>query len=251
MQETSLTILVVGATGSVGRHVVTEALASGHRVHALVRDRAKARLPSEVSLIAGDLTMPATLAAAVDGVDAVVFTHGSTGGEAGARDIYYAGVRDILVALSGRHVRIALMTTIGVTDRGRSHDWKRRAERLVRASGLPYVIVRPGWFDLNEPDQLRLVLLQGDRRRSGTPRDGVVSRRQIAAVLVSGLLVGGPPGRTFELVAERGAQPQLASLFEAIDPDKIGELDGAHDEANMLAEAEPEHVTDDLNRIRA
>jgi uncharacterized protein YbjT (DUF2867 family) len=160
-------------------------------------------------------------------------------------------VRNVLLALAGRPIRIALMTAIGVTDRGISHDWKRRAERLVRASGAPYVIVRPGWFDFNEPGQLRLVLLQGDRRRSGTPRDGVVSRRQIAEVLVSGLFMGRPPGRTFELVAEAGPQPPMASLLAATDPDSAGDLEGVHDEQNMPHDAEPEQVMNDLRRVRA
>ena len=71
MEEAPLTILVVGATGSVGRHVVAEALASGHRVRALVRNPSKARLPPEVELFVGDLAIPAPLAAAVEGVDAV------------------------------------------------------------------------------------------------------------------------------------------------------------------------------------
>jgi len=64
------------------------------------------------------------------------------------------------------------------------HDWKRRGEQLVRASGLPYTIVSPGWFDYNPPDQHRLVFLQGDRRQVGDFSDGVVARRQIAHVLV-------------------------------------------------------------------
>ena len=42
-KEVSLTVLVIGATGSVGRHVVAEALAKGHRgatwVRVLARDR--------------------------------------------------------------------------------------------------------------------------------------------------------------------------------------------------------------------
>ena len=42
--------------------------------------------------------------------------------------------------------------------------------------------VGAGWFDYNRPDEHRLVLLQGDTRHSGTPKDGVVARRQIAAV---------------------------------------------------------------------
>jgi uncharacterized protein YbjT (DUF2867 family) len=39
--------------------------------------------------------------------------------------------------------------------RAPGHDWKRRGERLVRASGLPYTIVRPGWFDYNDAGQHR------------------------------------------------------------------------------------------------
>jgi uncharacterized protein YbjT (DUF2867 family) len=115
-------------------------------------------------------------------------------GKAGAEAVDYGGVRNVLGALGSRNVRIALMTAIGVTDRTGSynrttqaHDWKRRSERLVRASGLPYTIVRPGWFDYNAPDQQRLVLLQGDRRHAGDSSDGVIARRQIAEVLVRSL----------------------------------------------------------------
>jgi len=49
------------------------------------------------------------------------------------------------------------MTAIGVTNRSGSynhetevHDWKR-GPKAVRASGQPYTIVRPGWFDYNAP----------------------------------------------------------------------------------------------------
>ena len=77
---------------------------------------------------------------------------------------------------------IRLMTAIGVTNREgdynrqtEAHDWKRRGERLIRASGLPYTVVRPGWFDYNEPDQHQLVLLQGDRQRSA-PGLGLVRK---------------------------------------------------------------------------
>ncbi|SNB81667.1 NAD(P)H-binding [Rhodoblastus acidophilus] len=166
-----MTILIVGATESIGRLVVEEALAQGHAVRALVRDAAKARqLPSEVQLVLGDVTRPETLAAAVDGIDAIVLTLGADGqGKRGAEQVSYGGVRNVLAALGSRRARIALMTAIGVTERlGRynrateAHDWKRRSERLLRASGLPYTIVRPGWFDYNAPDQHRIVLLQGD-----------------------------------------------------------------------------------------
>jgi uncharacterized protein YbjT (DUF2867 family) len=130
-------------------------------------------------------------------------------------------VRNVLAALGGHEARIALMTAIGVTDRTgaynratQAHEWKRRAERWVRASGPPYTIVRPGWFDYNGPGQQRLALLQGDTRRAGDPSDGVVARRQIAEVLVRSLSSDTATRKTFELVAERGPPPDdLDALF--------------------------------------
>ena len=69
------------------------------------------------------------------------------------------------------------MTSIGVTNRNSSynrsteaHDWKRRSERLVRASGLLYTIVRPGWFDYYGPDEHKLVLVQGDNDTPALPK---------------------------------------------------------------------------------
>lgn len=47
-------------------------------------------------------------------------------------------------------------------------------------------------------------MLQGDRRHAGTPEDGVISREQIAQVLVTALSNDAAKNKTFELVAERG-----------------------------------------------
>jgi uncharacterized protein YbjT (DUF2867 family) len=134
-----MTLLVVGATGSIGSLVVEEALRHGHSVRALVRSQEKARsLPAKAEAAIGDLTRPDTLGAAVKDMDAVVFTHGSDGGgKVGSETVDYGGVRNVLAALDSRKSRIALMTAIGVTNRTgsynrstESHDWKRRAERL-------------------------------------------------------------------------------------------------------------------------
>ncbi len=256
----SLDILVVGATGSVGRHVVDEALAQGQRVRILVRDIARARrLPEAARRELGDLTLPDTLSTAVAGVDAIVFTHGS---DAGSRkvveDVDYGGVRNVLAALQpGQRPRIALMTAIGVTNRAGSYnrqteapDWKRRSERLLRASGLPYTIVRPGWFDYNADDQLRPVFLQGDRRATGTPRDGVVSRRQIARVLLASLGSLAADRKTFELVAEKGTEPNsFDALLAQLDADPTGQIDGVRDPDNMPLSSEPKSVVEDLARL--
>ena len=124
------------------------------------------------------------------------------------------------------------MTTIGVTERFSTwnqrtevHDWKRHAERLVRAGSHPYTIIRPGWFDYNNDDEHRIVMLQGDRRHAGTPEDSMISREQIAQVLVSALTNNEAKNKTFELVAGRGeAQQDLTPLFGDLrsdDPQKM------------------------------
>jgi len=64
-------ILVTGATGRVGGHVVRELRARGVAVRALSRDPASADLPTDIQVVAGDLSRPETLDAALDGVDGV------------------------------------------------------------------------------------------------------------------------------------------------------------------------------------
>jgi uncharacterized protein YbjT (DUF2867 family) len=254
-----MNVLVIGATGSVGRLVVEEAIRQGHVVRALVRTPGKAKgLSSRAQVVAGDLTRPETLASAVEDVDAVVFTHGSDGaGKVGAETVDYGGVRNLLRALGGRTARIALMTSIGVTNRTGSynqsteaHDWKRRAERLVRASGMPYTIVRPGWFDYNAPDEHRLLLLQGDTRQSGNSSDGVIARRQIAEVLVHSLTSDQALRKTFELVATKGPAPDnLDQLLASLDADPDGTVDGVRDMPNQPLADEPQSVRDDLDAL--
>src|SRR5215212_11316888 len=128
--------------------VVATALEHGLQVRALARDvqRARQLLPG-ADVIGGDLTDATTLTAAVEGVDAVIFTHGAAGGRGDYERVDYGAVVNVLQALGNRRPRIALMTSINVTTTidGPYADlmsWKRRSERLLRGSGAPYTIVR-------------------------------------------------------------------------------------------------------------
>jgi uncharacterized protein YbjT (DUF2867 family) len=243
-------VLVVGATGSIGRLVVAAAARHGVAVRALARDvdRARRLLP-DAEIVEADLTEETTLPDAVGDVDAVVFTHGSASGA--YADVDYGGVANVLHALDGRPVRIALMTSINVTRRDNGAyqelmDWKRRSERLVRASGLPYTIVRPGWFDMTSPGDDRLVLAQGDRG------SGAVSREQVAEVLVQSLLSDTAAGRTFELFAVTGEPTaDWTQLFATTAPDHPGSLDGAADPAGPPLAAEPPRVRRDVEALQA
>lgn len=167
-------------------------------------------------------------------------------------------VRNIFLALDGRPVRVAMMSAVGVTrpidaDRRDTEPrgWKRRGERLLRASGMPYTIVRPGWFDYNAEDQQRMVFRQGDTEQTGSPKDGVIARGQIAQVLVASLSSAVANRKTLELVAERGpAQTNLEPLFSALVADEVGALDGPRDQANLPLSEEPALFREDLRRIR-
>ncbi|MGK0703447.1 SDR family oxidoreductase [Yokenella regensburgei] len=250
-------ILVAGATGSIGLHVVNIAIEMGHQPIALVRNKHKVKwLPRGADVFYGDVAMPETLTHLPKDIDAIIFTLGSDGqGRIGARAIDYGGVRNILRIFKDTPVRIALMTTIGVTERLGSwnqrtevHDWKRRAERLLRASGHSYTIVRPGWFDYNNEDEHRIVMLQGDRRHTGTPEDGAISREQIARVLVSALTNDKAKNKTFELVAIRGeAQQDLTPLFADLQSDDPQKNDGVLDTDNMPLSEEPECIINELD----
>lgn len=95
-----MTVLVAGATGSVGRLVVAEAIAQGYSVRALVRNPSRAdRLPPEAQVVVGDVTDPESLPPAVAGVEAIVLTPGSAGtGSSSPESVDYGGVRNILNA---------------------------------------------------------------------------------------------------------------------------------------------------------
>ncbi|TAP28477.1 MULTISPECIES: SDR family oxidoreductase [Micrococcaceae] len=247
------TVLVVGATGSVGQYAVAESIAQGYTTRALVRSGSStSRIAKGAQIVVGDLTKAETLTDALADVDAVVFTHGASYGDAGASEaVDYGAVKNVLQALDGRKVRIALMSSIGVTVTGGTHDWKRRGERLVRASGNSYTIVRPGWFDYNADDQLAITLLQGDTRRAGSPADGVIARHQIARVLIDSLSAPQSQRLTVELVAEYGPAPEdLGPIFAALDQDLASSVDGIRDPENMPLSKESASVRQDLERIQ-
>ena len=238
-------VLMIGATGSIGRLAVAAAGRHGLRPRALVRDvrRAERLLPG-VELVQADLEDTATLQRAVGGADAVVLTHGSGGDPETRRRIDYGGVRNLLRALDGALPRVALMTSIYATrsDIPGNSPWKRRSERLLRASGLPYTIVRPGWFDDAGPTQRRLVLEQG-----GTV-DGGITRDQIAETLIRSLLTSTALGKTFELIATEGeVQSDWPELFDTLRSDLPGSVNGVLDPADLPVEAEPQEVRADLD----
>ena len=211
------TILVIGATGHVGHVVVEEALARSLRVRAQSRNAARATtlLPADAEVVETSPTDAASLAGIIDGVDIVILTHG---GDSDLENHYYAVLPALLDALAGRpEVHISLMTSMRISHpSGESWDWKRRAERLVRASGHPYTIVRPGWFDYQGAEDTQIDLRQGDL----VERQPGVDRHHITQVLIEGALNTSGEHRTVEVFSRPGAPvTDFEKLFANTQPD--------------------------------
>ena len=201
-------VLVVGATGNVGRHVVKHLLGSGRRVRALARDpgEAAALLGPDVEIVQGDLELPASLAPALEGVEVASFATAATP-DLGRQEVNFidaasaAGVRR-LVKQSGAGVGVL---------KGAISAAHGESERRLHASGIPAVLVKPATLMSNllgNAEAIRsgsLPSVFGDGRVSFVdPRDvGELIARAVIDPQYDGqaLRFGGPAALTYDEVA--------------------------------------------------
>lgn len=152
------TVLVTGASGFVGSHILPELLGAGHRVVTLVRSpragelvlrRLPPALRTNVRLHTADVDRPASLPDALVGVDAVVHLVAIPRDWNGGKDLLRVnldGTRHVIEAMAAAKVRrLVHLGALGVEDRAGLHygTSKARAEKLVAASGLDFTILRP------------------------------------------------------------------------------------------------------------
>lgn len=155
----SKTLALFGATGGTGRHVLDQALEQGYAVHALVRSPEKlGDRASAITVIEGDVLDQGQVDACVEGTDAVLCVLGSHGREDPIEARGTERIIDAMQRLGPR--RLIVVTSLGVGDSadqmptvfllfmklmiGRILRAKEEQERLIRASGLDWIIVRPG-----------------------------------------------------------------------------------------------------------
>ena len=142
-------ILLTGGTGFVGGHVLKALQAAGRPVRCLVRDPSKANLDSE--FVAGDMTDPASLKRAVEGVDTVVHLVAIRQGKQEQFErIMSQGTRDLLAASKDAGVgRFILMSALGTSEESKDlvpyYGAKWEMEQAVEGAGIPYVIFRPSF----------------------------------------------------------------------------------------------------------
>jgi uncharacterized protein YbjT (DUF2867 family) len=155
-------ILIVGATGGTGRQLVSRALELGYSVTALVRNPTRLKVDHpQLTVVQGDVLDGASVGDAMRGQDAVLCALGHKRYFYPTR-ILSEGTRNILRAMEAHGVRrLVCQSSLGIGDSaGRMglyytfftipvilpfYFWdKTRQERIIAASNVEWVIVRPG-----------------------------------------------------------------------------------------------------------
>ncbi|MBE0336220.1 NAD(P)H-binding protein [Paenibacillus sp. 23TSA30-6] len=188
-----MNVLVIGANGKVGRHLVRLLGENdSHRVKALIRnqDQAEAleRLGAETVIADLEGTVD-DIAAAVKGSDAIVFTAGS-GGKTGADKTLLIDLDGAVKAMeAAEQAGIRRFIMVSARHAENREQWpesikpyyvaKHYADRLLEASNLDYTILRPGGLT-DDPGIGRVAT--GDDSSVST-----ISREDVAAVVVAAL----------------------------------------------------------------
>ena len=212
-------ILVTGATGNVSSGLIPELTAKGAEVRALVRDASKAQglRDAGVEVVVGDLDKPETLDGAFGGVDKVfLLTPPNPNQVAQARNGIAAAKRagnPHVIRQSARAIKEETGTLPRVSEQHAEID----AE--LKASGLPYTILRPHNFMQNTMMAAGTVASEGAMYmplKSG--KFGMIDVRDIVDVAAKVLTEAGHEGKTYDLTGPESisAQDIAAGLSKAL-----------------------------------
>jgi len=206
------TYAVTGVTGYLGRLVVAELLARGVPATDIV---ALARTPEKaadlgVPVRRADYSDPSTLAGALAGVDVLLLVSGT---ELGQRVAQHTNViKAAEVAGVGRVAYTSIANAEHSTNPLQPEH--KATEDVLRASGVPFTILRDNWYLENYTGQLPQYLATGEVLGiDGTARVGAATRADMATAIVAALLDPATEGATLELA---GPPLTLAGLAETI-----------------------------------
>lgn len=231
------TVLVTGATGRSGSHVYLLLKKQGVGVHGFVRNASKARellgctkCDESEGIFVGDITKPETLAPAMKGVDSLVITIGSSGGEH-AKDILFDGIENQVsaflespgIAPQDKHVTmISMMETTKLDtfwNKLIAHLWggwqvgfySLNGEAFLMNAVVPFTIIKCCGLDETPAGERRLLTGHDDKGWS-MRRAHSVSRHDVARVIASGVTNPGmASGLRFDLCSEKGV-PQADAM---------------------------------------
>jgi uncharacterized protein YbjT (DUF2867 family) len=217
--------LVTGATGHVGRHVVSELVAAGAGVRALSRHPDRAGLPAGVEVVPGDLAVPDSLEGALDGVGAVFLLW----------PFFDAGSAPAVLDVIAKHARrVVYLSAMSAT------TFHADVERAVERSGLEWTFLRPGGFATNTLGWAPQIRAEGVVRWPyGAAARSLIHERDIAAVAVRTLTGDGHAGQAYTLTGPAAVTQadQVRAIGEAIGrPVRWEDIPPAAARTQLLAE---------------
>lgn len=232
-----MTILVTGATGSVGRRVVDGLVANGERVRASSRNPATADLPAGVEVISGDLGRTETLPALFEGVEKMYLI-----------SINNDRVLDNAAEVVDLAKRAGVRRVVSLSSSGRPYFV---VEQAIERSGLEWTHVRPGEFATTKIDVWGPTI-----RAHGLARSAYldvptvpIHEADIADVVVTSLIEDGHSGKIYELTGpvQITQREQIEAIGKAIGkPVAVEELSPALARVNMIQEGWPEIIADHI-----
>lgn len=208
-----MTMLVTGANGTIGRHVIDQLVQRGASVRALVRDPAKADFPAGVNVVKGDLMDPDSLRGAFAGVSALFLLNAVTPDE----------FTQALIALNlAREAGIEHVVYLSVIHSDRYVNvphfaGKFGVERMLEQMGFSATILRPAYFMNNELTIRDTVLAYGVYPMPiGAKGLAMVDPRDIGEIAA------------IELIRHANAvAPQAAERINLVGPDTLTGTDAA------------------------
>jgi uncharacterized protein YbjT (DUF2867 family) len=227
-------ILVIGATGTVGREVVSQLTSTNAHIRALARNPDSANLPAQVEIVRGDLTIPATLDEPLDDVDTVFLVWQAPAAAAAPALARIEKHARQIVFLSAPH-RTPHPLFQQPNPVARMHA---EIERLIEESRLRWTILRPGMFATNALHWWAPTIRTGDvvRWPYAEAPTAPIHERDIAVVAVRALCEDGHGCKDYVLTG-----PESLTHIEQVST--IGEVIGR---ALRFEEISPEEARRDL-----
>lgn len=196
-------IVVTGATGQLGRLVIQNLLRTlpAGQIVALARDPAKAADVAAlgVQVRRADYTQPATLDAALAGAQKLLLISSN---EVGQRVAQHRTVIDAAVRAGVALVAYTSLLHADTSPLGLALEHKE-TEAMLKASGLPFVLLRNGWYSENYAASVPAALAHGAVIGSaGEGRIASAARADYAAAAAAVLTQAGQAGRVYELAGD-------------------------------------------------
>lgn len=205
-------VLITGATGRIGAHLLRVVSGRGVPVRALSRDPGKGEELTGVAWVEGDLAEPSTLGAAFAGIERLFLLTGN------GEDMVRLQKNALRAARDAGVLHVVKLSALGASDHSTSLIglWHWVVERELQASGLAWTLLRPHHFMQNFLDSKSLwrgIVEEGVvRSPSGEGRIPFIDTRDIAEVAAVALTEPGHGGKTYHLTG-----PEAISYRQATE----------------------------------